>query len=76
MTDQQLADSVMRRYNALVVDGTVFPHTPEELAAVIIRLTDGTINRAGAKVVLDELAERNRKFLAAVNTCVGEMKND
>lgn len=74
MTPEQLTDSIMHRYNALVIDGTVFPYTPDELAAVMTRVMDGTITRAGAKVVLAELAERNRKFLDAVNTCIGEMK--
>lgn len=61
---------IMSRYKGLVRYGVVFPVTPEELAAVMQRVNDGTINRDGAKQVLDELERLNKLFIATVNDLV------
>lgn len=61
-------EAVLYRYSSLVRDGEVFPCTPEEISAIICRVNDGSINRDGAKVVMDVLQRRNRLFIEAVNS--------
>lgn len=55
------------RYRDLSVDGKMMAVTPTELAAVLTRLNDNTINRSGALRVIDELERRNRVFVRFVN---------
>ena len=75
MTDQEKAEIIQKHYNALVVDGVEFPFTPAELAAVMTRVLDGTITRASARIVLDELEKQNRAFIAGTKKLVQELKN-
>ena len=72
MSIEEMAQHIQDRYNALVVDGHVFPVTPQELAAIITRVNDGTISRAAGKVVLNRLAERNKAFIEAVHSLAKE----
>lgn len=61
-------EAMQARYKALSLDGKFAPITPEELAAVLTRLKDGTINKAGATRVIDELERRNKVFIKFVHT--------
>jgi Asp-tRNA(Asn)/Glu-tRNA(Gln) amidotransferase B subunit len=44
------------------VMGALMP--PEYLAAIITRIADGTINRAGAQILFNTVYEQNRAKLA------------
>lgn len=71
MKIEEMAQHIQDRYNSLVVDGRVFPVTPQELAAIITRISDGTISHTSGKVVMDELAKRNMAFIKSVHELVG-----
>lgn len=77
MNIKDMAQHIQDRYNSLVIDGKVFPVTPQELAAVITRINDGTISRTSGKIVMDELAKRNVAFIESVHklaNAAGETK--
>ena len=73
MTDTEIIESYCRtpnamltRYRDLYIDGKFAAVTPNELAAVLTRLNDGTINKSGAIRVMDELERRNKVFVRFV----------
>ena len=75
MTDTEIIDSycktpnaMLTRYRDLYMDGKFAPITPTELAAVLTRLNDGTINKSGALRVMDELERRNKVFIRFVGS--------
>ena len=67
MTTEDMAQHIQARYNSLVIDGKFFPVTPQELAAIVTRIHDGTISHASGKIVMDELAKRNVAFINAIH---------
>lgn len=71
MKIEEMALHIQDRYNSLVIDGKFFPVTPQELAAIITRINDGTISHTSGKIVMDELAKRNMAFIKFVHELVG-----
>jgi hypothetical protein len=75
ITNDQIIESycaspsvMMSRYKHLYIDGKFASITPDELAAVLYRLNDGTINKSGAIKVIDELERRNKVFVNFIGT--------
>lgn len=79
VTDEQIIDAycatpqmMSARYTELSMGDKFAPITPQELAAVLTRLNDGTINKAGALKVIDELERRNKVFIKFVGEITKE----
>lgn len=83
MTDDMIIEqycsspqAVIARYRDLMIDGKMVAVTPTELAAILIRISDGTINKIGALRVIDVLESRNRVFVQFVNKLLKDKTNE